>query len=45
MYVIDTAVSGGHSLWASSATVYNELVTSRPETIRLLAKNNWPFDE
>lgn len=45
MYVLDTAVSGGESLLASSATVYNEIAATRPDLIHLLADNKWIHDE
>ncbi|KAK5449277.1 hypothetical protein LTS15_008819 [Exophiala xenobiotica] len=38
------SASGGRSILASSAAVYNELAATRPDLIHVLAKEDWPFD-
>ncbi|KAK7422987.1 hypothetical protein QQX98_001277 [Neonectria punicea] len=38
------AAEGGDHLLASSWAIYNELATTRPDIIRLLATPNWYFD-
>ncbi|KAL9611142.1 MAG: hypothetical protein Q9167_004195 [Letrouitia subvulpina] len=45
MYVLNTAKEGGDSLLASGATVYNEIATTRPDVIKLLAEDSWVFDK
>ncbi|KAG7141004.1 Taurine hydroxylase-like protein SAT17 like [Verticillium longisporum] len=35
---------GGHSVIASSWTVYNELAATRPDLIEVLSAPDWPFD-
>ncbi|EUC40779.1 hypothetical protein COCMIDRAFT_40948 [Bipolaris oryzae ATCC 44560] len=45
MYVLDTAVSGGESLLASSGMIYNELAATRPDIIHVLSDNTWIHDD
>jgi hypothetical protein len=45
MYAYDVAPSGGESLLASNATIYNEIAATRPDIIHTLAKDDWIFDE
>ncbi|KIZ03879.1 hypothetical protein MNEG_4075 [Monoraphidium neglectum] len=40
---LKTAKSGGHSGWASSATVYNEILRTRPDLVPVLA-GTWYLD-
>ena len=45
IYVLDTALSGGESLLASSGMIYNEIAATRPDIIHLLADDKWIHDE
>ncbi|RMZ83944.1 hypothetical protein DV737_g1373, partial [Chaetothyriales sp. CBS 132003] len=45
MYCIDRAASGGISRVASTATVYNELASTRPDLIAEMAAPHWVFDK
>lgn len=45
MYVQDCASSGGESLLASSAAVYNEIAATRPDVIKTLAEPVWVYDK
>ncbi|KUI67834.1 hypothetical protein VM1G_02709 [Cytospora mali] len=38
-----TATAGGKCVIASAATVYNILAATRPDLIRVLAREDWPF--
>jgi len=45
MYVQEQAVEGGESHLASCANIYNEIASTRPDVIHVLAKANWIFDK
>ncbi|KAF2489816.1 taurine catabolism dioxygenase TauD, TfdA family protein [Lophium mytilinum] len=45
MYAIDVAATGGRSNVASAAQVYNDIATTRPDLIHVLADKNWAFDK
>jgi hypothetical protein len=45
LYALNTAAYGGESFLASSAKIYNELASTRPDIIEVLAKEDWVFDE
>jgi hypothetical protein len=45
MYAYDVSPSGGESLLASNAKIYNEIAAKRPDIIHTLAKDDWVFDE
>lgn len=38
------AAEGGNHIVASSSTVYNKIVVTRPDLLAVLARPNWPFD-
>ncbi|ROW11138.1 hypothetical protein VMCG_01171 [Cytospora schulzeri] len=38
-----TAATGGKCVIASAATIYNFLAATRPDLIRVLAREDWPF--
>ncbi|KAG5924339.1 hypothetical protein E4U61_000895 [Claviceps capensis] len=38
-----TAAAGGKCIIASSYAIYNALVASRPDLVRVLARSDWPF--
>lgn len=44
MYAMDRSRTGGRSMLASTAYVYNEIAQSRPDLIHILSENAWPFD-
>lgn len=44
LYSLGEAECGGMSQLASTATVYNEIVKTRPDIIRLLSSPSWIFD-
>lgn len=44
LFAKSLAQSGGHSILASSWTVYNELAATRPDLIHVLSAPDWPFD-
>jgi hypothetical protein len=44
LYSLGEAEFGGESQLASMATVYNEIVKTRPDIIRLLSTSSWIFD-
>lgn len=44
LYYLQVAKQGGETLLASSWTVYNELVMTRPDIINTLASSNWAHD-
>ncbi|KAH8698550.1 hypothetical protein BGW36DRAFT_460448 [Talaromyces proteolyticus] len=41
---LKSSKSGGEAIVASAWTVYNELATTRPDLIHVLAEPDWPFD-
>ncbi|RMZ91084.1 hypothetical protein DV736_g1664, partial [Chaetothyriales sp. CBS 134916] len=43
MYVIQNAIQGGRSHWASCGQIYNEIAATRPSLIKTLSDNVWPF--
>ncbi|KAL1843462.1 hypothetical protein VTJ49DRAFT_1572 [Mycothermus thermophilus] len=43
MFVVQPSLSGGHGFFSPVATVYNKLVTHRPDLLHELAAPNWPF--
>ncbi|KAK0744844.1 hypothetical protein B0T21DRAFT_447950 [Apiosordaria backusii] len=45
LYALNTAAYGGESFLASSAQIYNELASTRPDIIHTLIKDDWIFDE
>ncbi|KAL6713798.1 hypothetical protein ACLMJK_008290 [Lecanora helva] len=45
MYACDIAPSGGESLLASNAMIYNEIAKTRPDILHVLADDKWIFDE
>lgn len=45
LYALGVAAYGGESFLASSAMIYNEIASLRPDVIHVLAKDDWPFDE
>ncbi|XXG96075.1 hypothetical protein Hte_002352 [Hypoxylon texense] len=45
MYAYDVSATGGESLLASNARIYNEIAEKRPDVIHTLADKNWIFDE
>jgi hypothetical protein len=44
LYCLGRASVGGQSKLASSSHIYNEIARSRPDLIRVLARDNWVFD-
>lgn len=38
------AARGGNHIVSSVATIYNELIKTRPDLVAVLAAPNWPFD-
>ncbi|KAG6298545.1 hypothetical protein E4U09_000740 [Claviceps aff. purpurea] len=38
-----TAAAGGKCIIASSYAIYNALIASRPDLVRVLARSDWPF--
>lgn len=44
LYSLGEAECGGASQLVSTATLFNELVTARPDIIRLLSSRSWIFD-
>lgn len=38
-----TAAVGGKCVIASAATIYNVLAATRPDLLRVLAREDWPF--
>jgi hypothetical protein len=44
MYAMDTPLAGGMNRLASAAQVYNEIAATRPDLIKVLAADNWPFE-
>jgi hypothetical protein len=45
MYVQEQALEGGESHLASSAKVYNEIASTRPDVIHTLSAPTWIFDK
>ncbi|KAF2492837.1 Clavaminate synthase-like protein [Lophium mytilinum] len=45
MYVQQQAASGGESMLASCAKIYNEIAENRPDVIHTLADPSWIFDK
>ena len=45
MYAYNIALSGGESLLASNAKIYNEIAKTRPDALHVLADDKWIFDE
>lgn len=45
MYVQELAASGGHFKLASSAQIYNDIASTRPDVIHALASDSWVFDK
>lgn len=44
LYSLGEAECGGESQLVSSATIYNEIVKTRPDLVRLLSSPSWIFD-
>ncbi|KAI1880189.1 hypothetical protein JX265_001810 [Neoarthrinium moseri] len=44
LFTQSLAADGGRSVITSAWTVYNELASTRPDLIHVLAEGNWPFD-
>ena len=45
MYAQELAAEGGHFKLASSAKIYNDIASTRPDVIHTLAADNWIFDK
>jgi hypothetical protein len=45
MYAYDVSSTGGESLLASNAKIFNEIAEKRPDVIHTLADDEWVFDE
>jgi hypothetical protein len=45
MYVQGQAATGGESILASAAKIYNEIAENRPDVIHTLAEASWAFDK
>ncbi len=41
---MDTPLAGGMNRLASAAQVYNEIAATRPDLIKVLAADDWPFE-
>ena len=44
LYSLGEAEIGGECQLASTATIYNEIVKTRPDIINLLSSSSWVFD-
>ncbi|KAI1500272.1 hypothetical protein F5X99DRAFT_410263 [Biscogniauxia marginata] len=44
LYVVETALNGGATRWASFGQIYNEMVKTKPHIIETLSRNDWPHE-
>ena len=44
MYVLGTPKNGGQGTFASVPAIYNEVASTRPDLVRVLSNDDWPFD-
>ncbi|KAK8016863.1 hypothetical protein PG993_015052 [Apiospora rasikravindrae] len=44
LYVMETAVKGGKTRWASGGQIYNEMARTKPQAIKVLAEGDWPHE-
>ncbi|UPK92095.1 hypothetical protein LCI18_003030 [Fusarium solani-melongenae] len=44
MFVVETPTQGGEGIFCPVSTIYNKLISTRPDLLCELAKPEWPFD-
>lgn len=44
LYVMQTALEGGETFWASIPRIYNDIMETKPHLVAILAQENWPHE-